>query len=161
MFQDHVDAVAEARVGRLTGQIAALLPNWSLAPVVEAVQAMRGVAFIVAVVAEVGGVHRFETPRQLMAYLGLTPSGHSSGSSIRRGGIDPGPAAVSRGGCRPEAPGTLPDAGPRQPQAARPDRGAAEIRARHRLEGAAADGGELGGTDVGHRRVHGQKALAP
>jgi hypothetical protein len=51
VFQDYVDAVAdaEARVERLTGQIADLLPDWSLAPVVEAVQAMRGVAFIVAV----------------------------------------------------------------------------------------------------------------
>ncbi len=64
-WKDHptnVDAVA--RVERLAGQIAALLPNWSLAPVVEAVQAMRGVAVMVAVavVAEVGDFHRFETP---------------------------------------------------------------------------------------------------
>ena len=44
VFQDYVDAVtdAEARVERLTGQIADLLPDRSLAPVVEAVQAMRG-----------------------------------------------------------------------------------------------------------------------
>ncbi len=81
VFQDYVDAVAdaEARVERLTGQIADLLPDWSLAPVVKAVQAMRGVAFIVAVtvVAEVGDFQRFDNPRQLMAYLGLTPSEHS------------------------------------------------------------------------------------
>jgi transposase len=100
VFQDYVDAVAdaEARVERLTGQIAALLPNWSLAPVVEAVQAMRGVAFIVAVtvVAEVGDFHRFENPRQLMAYLGLTPSEHSSGSSIRRGGITKAGSGLAR-----------------------------------------------------------------
>jgi transposase len=50
---------------------------------------MRGVAFIVAVtvVAEVGDFNRFENPRQLMAYLGLTPSEHSSGATVRRGGI--------------------------------------------------------------------------
>ena len=58
VFQDYVDAVsdAEARVERLTTQIADLVLSWSLAPAVEAVQAMRGVAFIVAitVVAEVG-----------------------------------------------------------------------------------------------------------
>ena len=58
VLQDYFDAVAdaEARVERLTGQIADLLPTWSLAPVVDAVQAMRGVGFIVAVtvVAEVG-----------------------------------------------------------------------------------------------------------
>jgi transposase len=49
----------------LTRQIADLLPNWSLAPVVEAVQAMRGVGLIVAVtvVAEVGDVQRFDNPR--------------------------------------------------------------------------------------------------
>jgi len=89
VFQDYVDAVtdSEARVERLTGQIADLLPSWSLSPVVEAVQAMRGVAFIVAVtvVAEVGDFHRFDNPRQLMAYLGLTPSEHSSGNTVRRG----------------------------------------------------------------------------
>jgi len=100
VFQDYVDAVADAegRVERLTGQIADLLPNWSLAPVVEAVQAMRGVAFIVAVtvVAEVGDFHRFETPRQLMAYLGLTPSEHSSGSTIRRGGITKAGSGLAR-----------------------------------------------------------------
>ena len=51
---------------------------------VEAVQAMRGVAFIVAVpvVAEVGDFHRFDIPRQMMAYVRLTPSEHSSGASL-------------------------------------------------------------------------------
>ena len=91
VFQDYVDAVtdAEARVERLTTQIADLLPSWSLALVVEAVQAMRGVAFIVAVtvVAEVGDFQRFYNPRQLTAYLGLTPSENSSGATVRRGGI--------------------------------------------------------------------------
>ena len=91
VLQDYIDAVAdaEARVERLTGQIADLLPHWSLAPVLTAVQAMRGVGFIVAVtvVAEVGDFQRFDSSRQLMAYLGLTPSEHSSGASVRRGGI--------------------------------------------------------------------------
>jgi transposase len=91
VFQDYIHAVtdAEARVARLEAQIAELLPDWSLAPVVQAIQAMRGVAFIVAVtvVAEVGDFRRFATPRQLMAYLGLTPTEHSSGNTVRRGGI--------------------------------------------------------------------------
>ena len=77
MFQAYIHAVtdAEARVERLTRQIADLLPNWSLAPVVEAIQAMRGVAFIVAVTvaAEVGDFGRFDNSRQLMVNLGLTP----------------------------------------------------------------------------------------
>jgi len=85
-------------VERLTGQIVDLVPGWSLAPVVEAVQAMRGVGFIVAVtvVAEIGDFRRFDSPRQLMAYLGLTPSEHSSGSSLRRGGITRAGSGLAR-----------------------------------------------------------------
>ena len=69
-----------------------------MTPVVEAIQAMRGVAFIVAVtvVAEVGDFDRFETPRQLMAYLGLTPAEHSSGASVRRGGITKAGSGLAR-----------------------------------------------------------------
>ena len=37
--------------------------------------------------AELGDISRFESPRQLMAYLGLVPSEHSSGSRRRQGGI--------------------------------------------------------------------------
>ncbi len=100
VLQDYIHAVtdAEARVERLTRQIEDLLPQWSMAPVVEAVQAMRGVAFIVAVtvVAEVGDFSRFTNPRQLMAYLGLVPSEHSSGATARRGGITKAGNALAR-----------------------------------------------------------------
>jgi len=100
VFQDYIHAVqdAEARVKRLTGHIEQQLPTWSLAPVVEAIQAMRGVALIVAVtmVAEVGDFTRFATPRQLMAYLGLVPSEHSSGASVRRGSITKAGNALAR-----------------------------------------------------------------
>ncbi len=50
---------------------------------------MRGVAFLSAVVlvAEIGDFHRFATPRQLMAYLGLVPSEQSSGRKVQREGI--------------------------------------------------------------------------
>jgi len=59
---------------------------------------MRGVAFIVAVtvVAEVGDFHRFDNPRQLMAYLGLTPTEHSSGATVRRGGITKAGSGLAR-----------------------------------------------------------------
>jgi transposase len=91
VLQDYIHAVeaAEARLQRLERQIGELLPTWSMAAVVEAVQAMRGVGLIVAVtvVAEVGDFSRFANPRQLMAYLGLVPSERSSGTSVRRGGI--------------------------------------------------------------------------
>ncbi|AHD03695.1 IS110 family transposase [Leisingera methylohalidivorans] len=100
VLQDYIDAVAdaEARVERLTRQIADLLPTWSLAPVVDAIQARRGVGFIVAVtvVAEVGDFQRYDNPRQLMAYLGLTPSEHSSGGSVRRGGITKAGSELAR-----------------------------------------------------------------
>jgi transposase len=100
VLQDYIHAVqdAEARRDRLTEQIEELLPRWSMAPVVAALQAMRGVAFVVAitVVAEVGDFRRFVHPRQLMAYLGLVPSEHSSGSSVRRGGITKAGNALAR-----------------------------------------------------------------
>ena len=57
-----------------------------MAPVVRASQAMRGAAFLVAVTfaAEIGDVRRFETPRQLMAFLGLVPGERSTGETVRR-----------------------------------------------------------------------------
>ena len=59
---------------------------------------MRGVAFIVAVtlVAEVGDFSRFANPRQLMAYLGLVPSEHSSGRAVHRAGITKAGNALAR-----------------------------------------------------------------
>lgn len=65
------------------------VPTWSLAPIVRALQTLRGVDLIVAVTfaTEVGDVSRFENPRQLMGYLGLVPGERSTGETIRRGGI--------------------------------------------------------------------------
>jgi transposase len=82
-------ADAETRLERLTRQVAELVPSWSMAPVVAAYQALRGVAFLTAVTvaAEIGDVRRFDNPRQLMAYLGLVPSESSTGERVRRGGI--------------------------------------------------------------------------
>jgi transposase len=91
VLEDYIQAIeaAEARRDRLTAQIAARLPEWSLAPVVAALQTMRGMALVNAatLIAELGDLSRFANPRQLMAYLGLVPSEHSSGTSVRRGGI--------------------------------------------------------------------------
>jgi transposase len=91
VLQEQIDTIEEAerRRDRLGQQIRELVPDWSMAPVVTALQAMRGIAFLSAVVlaAEVGGFRRFATPRQPMAWLGLVPSEHSSGSKVERGGI--------------------------------------------------------------------------
>jgi transposase len=77
------------RVDRLTAQIETMLPDWTLAPVGAALQTMRGMALVNAatLIAELGDLSRFANPRQLMAYLGLVPSEHSSGASVRRGGL--------------------------------------------------------------------------
>ena len=62
VLQDYIHAVedAKARRDRLTRQIEEMRPSWSRAPVVAALQAMRGVALVVAVtvVAEVGDFRR-------------------------------------------------------------------------------------------------------
>src|SRR6516165_8132984 len=91
VLEDYIVAVeaAETRRDRLTAQIEAMLPDWTLAPVVAALQTMRGMALVNAatLIAELGDLSRFANPRQLMAYLGLVPSEHSRGASVRRGGI--------------------------------------------------------------------------
>ena len=91
MLQEYVHAVHEQseRVQRLTDQIQELVPQWQLAPMVKALQALRGVSLIVAstTVAELGDLTRFPKPRHLMNYLGQIPSEYSSGDSNRRGGI--------------------------------------------------------------------------
>jgi transposase len=90
-FQEYVSAINEAamRVERLTKQILELLPSWRWAPVVEALQALRGVAQLTAIitVAEVGDFSRFQSPRQLMSYLGLSSCEYSTGSKRKVGEI--------------------------------------------------------------------------
>ncbi len=56
---------------------------------IQSLQALRGVQFTVAIglIAEAGDLSRFDNPRQLMAWLGVVPSEHSSGSRVRQGGI--------------------------------------------------------------------------
>ena len=80
---------ADERRERIGSAIAELLPQWSLAPVVEALQALRGINLVTAVtvMAEVGDLRRFESPRQLMGYLGLVPGERSTGESVHRLGI--------------------------------------------------------------------------
>ncbi len=91
VFQEYVQAVDEQvkRLGRLEQELLDLAPSWRLYPVVEALQALRGVQWLVAitVVAELGDLTRFDNPRQLAAFVGLTPSEYSSGERRRQGGI--------------------------------------------------------------------------
>lgn len=80
---------ADERVARLTQALLNSIAGWRFESVVQALQALRGVAAITAIglVAEIGDLNRFEHPRKLMGYLGLVPSEHSSGERTSRGGI--------------------------------------------------------------------------
>jgi transposase len=90
---DYVQEVdhAAARIERLEKSIddAIAVAPVEIRAVVEALQALRGIAKMTAVtiVSEVGAMSRFENPRQLMAYSGLVPSEFTSGKRIRRGHI--------------------------------------------------------------------------
>ena len=86
-----MDAVelATHRVERITRAIKGSAQGWRFAPVVWALQALRGVQFVHAVtlISELGDLSRFTEPRQLMAYLGLVPTENSSGERRRQGAI--------------------------------------------------------------------------
>jgi transposase len=88
----------EARVATLNQAMKEAIPQWHFAPTVDALRALRGVSTIIAatVVAEIGDITRFENPRQLMAWLGLVPSEHSSGSTTRRGRLTKTGNALAR-----------------------------------------------------------------
>jgi len=90
-FQEYLHSVTEssARIVRLEQAMRDALPDWRLKPLVQALQAMRGVQLIAAMtlVAELQDFTRFESARKLMAYVGLVPGEHSSGPKRRQGSI--------------------------------------------------------------------------
>ena len=81
--------LATARVVRLTARLAERVAAWDQAPLVTALQARRGVDLVSAAtwVAEVGDFRRFASASELMSFVGLVPSEHSSGGSRRQGRI--------------------------------------------------------------------------
>jgi transposase len=91
VVQEDVRAVNEhtERLQRLEQELQEHVQPWRLQPVVEALQALRGVQVIVAVplVAELGDLTRVDNPRPLMKYLGLIPSESASGERRRQGSI--------------------------------------------------------------------------
>lgn len=91
VFQEYVDTVKamDKRVAGLDKQLQACAQQSVFWPMIEAMMALRGVNLLTAatVVAEIGDLHRFASAPQLMAYLGLVPSEHSSGASKSRGSI--------------------------------------------------------------------------
>ncbi len=91
VFQEYVRAVTEQleRLQRLERELLDEAKGWRLRPVVEAIQALRGIDVTGAtiLIAEVGDLTRFDTARKLMSYLGLTPSEILLGERRRQGGI--------------------------------------------------------------------------
>ncbi len=91
VFQEYVRAVTDhtERLQRLEQERQDQVQPWRLNPVVEALQALRGVQFTVAVtmVAEIGDLTRFDSPRELMNFLGLSPSEYTSAERRRQGAI--------------------------------------------------------------------------
>ena len=138
-LQEMVEAVriSKERVERLERTIEEFVPAWSLAPVVRALRTLRGVDLIVAVtfVTEVGDVSRFESPRQLMGYLGLVPGERSTGDTIRRGGITKAGNSRVRQMLVESAPGLSASAQGRDKEAVQTGAGVT-ARARDRMEGA-------------------------
>lgn len=91
VFQEYVDTVKALgkRAESLDRQLEAAASASVFWPVIEALMALRGIALLAAttIVAEIGDLHRFASAPQLMAYLGLVPSEHSSGATKSRGSI--------------------------------------------------------------------------
>lgn len=90
-LQEYIDTVntCSDRVERLTRQIQIISEQSRLSELIKSLQAMRGISLITAatLAAELGDFQRFEHPGQVMAYIGLIPSEHSSGDKQRKGSI--------------------------------------------------------------------------
>lgn len=91
VFQECIHAINDAteRLERLTQAMEDALPGWKWEPVVRALMSLRGVQVLTAMtlVAEAGDMSRFDEPRSLMHFFGLTSSEHSSGGKRSQGGI--------------------------------------------------------------------------
>ncbi|SDK45394.1 Transposase [Ferrimonas sediminum] len=90
-FQDYIHTVTERheRLQRLEVEMETLAESWRWYPMVQQLTVLRGIRFLSAItlMAELGDLRRFSNPRQLMNFVGLTPSERSSGQREKRGGI--------------------------------------------------------------------------
>jgi len=91
ILEEYLQAIAAAgeRINRCEGAMRELLEKWRLAPAVRALMAMKGFQTVAAMIliSELGEVHRFSHPRQVMAYLGLVPTENTSSDKRRQGHI--------------------------------------------------------------------------
>jgi len=90
-LKEYIDAVrrTDVQIRAIEKQMLVAKQGWALEPLVDGLMAMRGINLVTAmgVVAELGDLSRFSKATQLMAYLGLVPSEHTSGNSRHQGGI--------------------------------------------------------------------------
>ncbi len=88
---DYIGAIDAliVRRGTLEATIAELVPGSPLEHSVARLRCLRGIDTLSAVglAAEIGDFHRFQRPAQLMSYMGLVPSEHTTGESRRQGAI--------------------------------------------------------------------------
>src|SRR5438034_2539700 len=100
VLEEYIQAIQSAteRLDRLTTQMQAQLTAWKWEPVVRALMCLRGISVIngMTLVAEIGDIDRFDNPRQLMSFLGLVLSEHSSGGKRHLGAI----TKAGNGACR-------------------------------------------------------------
>jgi len=99
-FQTYLNALEyeEQRKAELEKQIQDILQQSQWARLMASLQALKGVGPVVAatIIAEVGDFARFPHPRQLVAYFGLAPGEHSSGSTVRPRGITKAGSSIAR-----------------------------------------------------------------
>ncbi len=88
----------EERISTVDKALEDAVKDWRFGDLVDALRSLRGVNTTIAatLAAEIGDISRFENPRQLMAWLGLVPSEHSSGCTVRRGRITKTGNALAR-----------------------------------------------------------------
>lgn len=90
-LQELMHSITEAgeRLERYDTELARQVAGWRWEPVVKALMSLRGVALLNAatLVAELGDLNRFTRPQELMSYLGLVPSEHTTGTDRQQGGL--------------------------------------------------------------------------
>lgn len=91
VLRDYLVTVdhAESRLANLDAEVVLAAAQSPSAPVIAALQGLRGVGPITAItlVAELGDLRRFPSPRDLMGYTGLVASEDSSADRHHRGSI--------------------------------------------------------------------------
>ena len=91
VLSDYLEEVRRLtqRVADLTASIEELSRQLENYPLIESLQAFRGIQVLLAtwIAVEIGDFRRFPTAKHFMSFLGLTPSEWSSGGSRKLGAI--------------------------------------------------------------------------